>query len=70
MKGDDKMKKRRKLKRWVKIVLAIIIVSGLMIFNFNDEEITKTTPNGGNYTCKGKIFKVCSGDNKAYKYFE
>lgn len=63
--------KKRVLKRWVKNVLLIIL--GIMIcllFKSFEKETHGTTPNGGEYTCKGTIIRVCSGDSKASKYFE
>lgn len=66
------MKKRYVLKRWVKNVLWIMLgaLIGISIYTLFTVETNGTTPNGGKYTCKGSIVKVCSGDYKAYKYFE
>lgn len=66
------MKKRYVLKRWVKNVLWIMLgaLIGISIYTLVTVETKGTTPNGGEYTCKGSIVKVCSGDYKAYKYFE
>lgn len=66
------MKKRYVLKRWVKNVLWIMLgaLIGISIYTLFTVETKGTTPNGGEYTCKGSIVKVCSGDYKAYKYFE
>ena len=64
--------KKRVFKRWVKnvgwVVLGALI--GISIYTLFTVETHGTTPNGGEYTCKGTIVKVCSGDYKAYKYFE
>ena len=64
--------KKRVLKRWVKNVLwvSLGIVIGISAYTLVKVETHGTTPNGGEYTCKGTIIKVCSGDYKAYKYFE
>ena len=62
MKGQENMKKL-KLKRWVKVVIYImilIILSYIIISFFNKKEVIITE--GKNYTCYGaKIFQVCSG---------
>lgn len=66
------MKKRYVLKRWVKNMLWLILgaILGIAIYTLFTVETSGTTPNGGEYTCKGTIVKVCTGDYKAYKYFE
>lgn len=64
--------KKLRFKRWVKnvgwVVLGALI--GISIYTLFTTETHGTTANGGNYTCRGTIVKVCSGDYKAYKYFE
>ena len=64
--------KKRVLKRWVKNVLwvSLGIVIGISAYTLVKVETHGTTPNGGEYTCKGTIVKICTGDYKAYKYFE
>ena len=62
MKGQENMKKL-KLKRWVKVVIYIIILiilSYIIISFFNKKEVIITE--GKNYTCYGsKLLQVCSG---------
>lgn len=63
--------KKRVFRKWVKNVGLIIL--GIMICLFLQsfkKETHGTTPNGGEYTCKGTIVRVCSGDSRASKYFE
>ena len=64
--------KKRIAKRWVKNVGLLIVggILGITIYTLFTTETHGTTPNGGEYTCKGTIIKVCSGDSKASKYFE
>lgn len=64
--------KKRIAKRWVKNVGLLIVggILGITIYTLFTTETHGTTPNGGEYTCKGTIVKVCSGDSKASKYFE
>lgn len=64
--------KKLRLKRWVKNVLWVMLGAfiGISIYTLFTIETNGTTPNGGTYTCKGTIVKVCTGDYKAYKYFE
>ncbi len=64
--------KKLRLKRWVKNLLWVMLGAfiGISIYTLFTVETNGTTPNGGAYTCKGTIVKVCSGDYKAYKYFE
>lgn len=65
-------RKKRVLKRWFKNVLWLIFgaILGITIYTLFTTETHGTTPNGGEYTCKGTIVRVCSGDSKASKYFE
>lgn len=49
--------KRLKLKRWVKVVLFIIIGS-LLVINFCKNFNNVTTDDLGN-TCRGGIIKIC-----------
>lgn len=62
MKGQENMKKL-KLKRWVRVVIYIIvliILSYIIISFFNKKEVIITE--GKNYTCHGsKLLQVCSG---------
>lgn len=55
--------------RWdraTKVLLAIVFLLWLVsLFTF---QRTYTTPNGGEYTCKGLVLKICSGDEVAYEY--
>lgn len=65
-------KKKRVFKRWVKNVGWFVLgaLVGISIYTLFTVKETNTTPNGGTYTCNGTIIKVCSGDYRAYKYFE
>ena len=65
-------RKKRVFKRWVKNVGWVVLgaLVGISIYTLFTIKETNTTPNGGTYTCRGTIIKVCSGDYKAYKYFE
>lgn len=60
--------KKRKLKNWVKAVLGLAVITLFTIYNFSTPEVTKTTPNNGTYTCKGRILQVCNGNKKAKNY--
>ena len=63
--------KKRVLRKWVKNVGLIILgILLCLLFQSFEKETNGTTPNGGEYTCKGTIIKVCSGDSRASKYFE
>ena len=64
--------KKRVFKKWVKNggLLIVGAILGITIYTLFTTETHGTTPNGGEYTCKGTIIKVCSGDSKASKYFE
>lgn len=65
-------RKKRVFKRWVKNVGWVVLGAfiGISIYTLFTVETKGTTPNGGTYTCNGAIVKVCTGDYKAYKYFE
>lgn len=57
------MKKKLKLKRWVLVVIHLILVI-MLIYTILSLFTTKTTviTEGKNYTCYGsKIFQVCNG---------
>ena len=64
--------KKRVCRKWVKNggLLIVGAILGITIYTLFTTETHGTTPNGGEYTCKGTIIKVCSGDSKASKYFE
>ena len=64
--------KKRVYRKWVKNVGLLIVgaIIGITIYTLFTTETHGTTPNGGEYTCKGTIVKVCTGDSKASKYFE
>lgn len=64
--------KKLRLKRWVKNLLWVMVGAfiGISIYTLFTVKETNTTPNGGTYTCNGTLVKICSGDYKAYKYFE
>jgi len=56
--------KNLRLKRWVKVVLKLIMVM-VMVITIKDLITQKevVNSNSDNYTCNGNfIFKVCSGD--------
>lgn len=52
------------LKRWVKVVLYLIIFT-LLIITIKDMLTKKTVVNeeGKHYVCYGSIIQVCSGEN-------
>ena len=64
--------KKRVYRKWVKNMGLLIVgaIIGIAIYTLFTTETHGTTPNGGKYTCKGTIVRVCSGDSKASKYFE
>ena len=64
--------KKRVYRKWVKNMGLLIVgaIIGIAIYTLFTTETHGTTPNGGEYTCKGTIVRVCSGDSKASKYFE
>ena len=64
--------KKRVYRKWVKNMGLLIVgaILGITIYTLFTTETHGTTPNGGEYTCKGAIVRVCSGDSKASKYFE
>ena len=64
--------KKRVYRKWVKNMGLLIVgaIIGITIYTLFTTETHGTTPNGGEYTCKGTIVKVCTGDSKASKYFE
>ena len=61
--------KKYRLRKWVKVTIAIILYSLLAIalYQLFTKETTKTTP-VGSYTCKGGIIKICSGSNEVADY--
>lgn len=63
------MKKRYRLKRWVKNTLWVILgaVIGIAIYQLFTVETTKNIP-AGEYTCKGGIIKVCTGSKEVADY--
>ena len=64
-----KVVKRRKLKRWVKNILWMILGAfiGIIIYQLFTVETVHETP-VGSYTCRGGIFQVCSGSNEVADY--
>jgi len=63
------MKKRYKLKSWVKYLLFTILgaVIGIAIYQLFTLKTTKKTP-VGEYTCKGGIVQVCTGSKEVADY--
>ncbi len=63
------MKKRYRLKRWVKNTLWVILgaVIGIAIYQLFTVETTKKIP-ASEYTCKGGIIKVCTGSKEVADY--
>lgn len=63
------MKKRYRLKSWVKYLLFTILgaVIGIAIYQLFTLETTKKTP-VGEYTCKGGIVQVCTGSKEVADY--
>lgn len=63
------MKKRLRLKKWVKVVLVIIVVliSCIAIYRDYSKETINGTP-VGEYTCRGSIIQLCSGSNEVKDY--
>lgn len=64
-----KLKPRKKLtlKRWVKNFLWFMLgVSTFFIIqDFKNTTETIKTPNGSQYTCSGRVIKVCAGSTIA-----
>lgn len=61
--------KKRKLKKWVKNLLWILLGSfiGIIFYQiFTIKDITQTPV--GNYTCDGGIVKICSSNAKIVDY--
>lgn len=64
-----KVVKKRKLKRWVKNVLWMILGAfiAITIYQLFTLETVKETP-VGSYTCRGGIFQICTGSNEVADY--
>jgi len=63
------MKKRYKLKNWVKYLLFTILgaVIGIAIYQLFTIKNTYETP-VGSYSCNGGIIQVCSGSKEVANY--
>lgn len=63
------MKKKLRLRKWVRVTLFIIICGlfTILFLNSMKKETAYNTPKGS-YTCNGTILKVCSGSSEAYDY--
>lgn len=61
--------KKYRLKSWVKVVIAIIviIVIGIIAYQIGTKEHTYQTP-VGNYTCRGEIIELCTGSKEVKDY--
>jgi hypothetical protein len=61
--------KKRKLKKWVKVVLNLLVgaVIGIAIYQLFTVETVKSTP-AGNYTCRGGIIQMCGGTGAVADY--
>ena len=61
--------KKRKLKKWVKVVLNLLAgaVIGIAIYQLFTVETVKSTP-VGDYTCNGGIIQVCTGSEAVADY--
>ena len=64
-----KIFKRRKLKRWLKNILWMILGASIVIIIYQlfTVETVHETP-VGSYTCRGGIFQVCTGSNEVADY--
>ena len=63
------MKRKLRLKRWVKVVLIaiILLISCTAIYHDYKKETINETPMG-EYTCRGSIVQICSGSNEVKDY--
>lgn len=63
------MKKRYVLKKWVKDLLKVVAgaIIGIAIYQLFTVETVKHTP-VGDYTCKGGIIQVCTGNEAVADY--
>ena len=63
------MRKKYKLRKWVKVVLNLLAgaVIGIAIYQLFTVETVKSTP-AGDYTCKGGIVEVCTGSQAVADY--
>lgn len=63
------MRRKRRLKPWVKKVLLMIAgaIIGITIYQLFTVETTTTTP-AGSYTCNGGLIKVCTGSKEVANY--
>ena len=61
--------KRYRLKRWVKVVITIlvIILIGAVTYQICTKTHTYNTP-VGDYTCKGGIIEFCTGSKEVKDY--
>jgi hypothetical protein len=61
--------KRYRLRKWVKVVIGILIafIVGVAIYQTFTVKTTMNTPTG-DYTCKGGLIKVCSGSREVAQY--
>lgn len=67
--SSKNLTKRRRLKRWVKNLLWVILgaIISITINQLFIVEIVHETP-VGNYTCRGGIIKICTGSNEVADY--
>lgn len=67
--SKKKFRKIRKLKKWVKPLLLLLIgsVIGIAIYQLFTLKENYTTP-AGSYTCIGGIVKVCTGTSSVADY--
>ena len=63
------MKKRYKLRTWVKVSLALIIgaIIGIAVYQMFTIQTVKSTP-VGDYTCNGGIIEICGGSKEVSDY--
>ena len=57
--------KRRRIKKWVKVLVAILLtISIYQLFTLKEENNTPI----GTYSCRGGILKVCTGSKEVATY--
>lgn len=61
--------KKFRLKRWVKVVIAIIVIIllGIITYQVCTKEHTYQTP-VGEYTCRGGLIELCTGSKEVKDY--
>lgn len=62
-------KKKYRLKRWVKNLSLLVLgaLIGIAIYQLCFIKTIHATP-AGNYTCKGEIVKICTGNKNVANY--